>query len=69
LLAFFFAGPQGFAASFLGPQGFFSELVGFTGASAERASGAADKPAKASANAATVDFLDIYFLLMIKLES
>jgi hypothetical protein len=70
LLAFFFAGPQGFAASFLGPQGFFcSELVGFTGASAERASGAADKPAKASANAATVDFLDIYFLLMIKLEN
>jgi hypothetical protein len=70
LAAFFFAGPQGLEASFLGPQGFFcSEPVGFAGASAERASGAADKPAKASANAATVDFLDIYFLLMIKLEN
>jgi hypothetical protein len=62
LAAFFFAGPQGFALSFLGPQGFFcSAPGGFVGASAECANGAAAKPAKATAKAATVDFLDINF--------
>jgi hypothetical protein len=70
LAAFFFAGPHGLEASFLGPHGFFcSAPDGLAGASAECANGASDKPAKASANAATVDFLDIYFLLMIKLEN
>ena len=34
---------------------------GFVGASAECANGAAAKPAKATAKAATVDFLDINF--------
>ena len=64
LAAFFFAGPHGFAASFLGPHGFFcSALGGLLGASAECASGDADRPAKASANAATVDFLVMYFLI------
>jgi hypothetical protein len=61
--AFFFAGPHGLAVSFLGPQGFFcSAPAGVVGASADCASGAAAKPAKAIANAAKVDFLDIYFL-------
>jgi hypothetical protein len=64
LAAFFFAGPHGFADSFLGPQGFFcSAPDGLAGASAECANGAAAKLAKAIANAATVDFLDITFLL------
>jgi hypothetical protein len=68
LAAFFFAGPHGLAASFLGPQGFFcSAPAGVLGASADCANGAAVKPAKAIANAATVDFLDIYFLCKIKL--
>jgi hypothetical protein len=61
--AFFLAGPQGLVASFLGPQGFFcSALAGFAGASAEWASGADARPARAIANAATVDFLDMSFL-------
>jgi hypothetical protein len=66
LAAFFFVGPHGFAASFLGPQGFFcSELGGLAGASAAWAKGAAAKPAKAIAKAATVDFLDINFSLKL----
>jgi len=57
----FFAGPHGLEASFFGAQGVFcSALVGFLGASAD-AIGAADSPAKASASAATVDFLDMVF--------
>ncbi|OZA11363.1 MAG: hypothetical protein B7Y05_14925 [Polynucleobacter sp. 24-46-87] len=57
----FFAGPHGLEASFFGAQGVFcSALVGFLGVSAD-ANGAADKPAKANARAATVDFLDIDF--------
>ena len=61
--AFFLDGPQGLAASFFGAHGFFcSALVGAE-VSADCAIGAADKPANANANAATVDFLDIYIPL------
>ncbi len=64
----FLAGPHGLEASFLGVQGVFcSELVGFLGVSAD-AIGAADKPAKAKAKAATVDFLDIEFPLVNELR-
>jgi hypothetical protein len=60
LAAFFFAGPHGLAVSFFGPHGLFcSAPAGFVGASADCANGAVAKPAKAIANAATVDFLFI----------
>jgi hypothetical protein len=63
LAAFFLAGPHGLDASFFGPQGFFCSVpAGVADASAAFAIGAAANPAKATANAATVDFLDIFFL-------
>jgi hypothetical protein len=64
LAAFFLVGPQGFDASFFGPHGFFcSEPAGAAGASAAFAIGDAANPAKAKANAATVDFLDMIISL------
>jgi hypothetical protein len=62
LAAFFLAGPHGLFESFLGLQGFFcSAPAGVADASAAFAIGADANPAKAKANATTVDFLDIIF--------
>jgi hypothetical protein len=65
LAGFFLAGPHGFGASFFGPHGFFcSAPVVAGGVSAARAIGAAARPDNANISAATVDFLDIDFLVI-----